>query len=415
MKTLYRPTGFKELQLIVDAYFKKFPPRLEWQPIFYPVLNKEYACEIASKWNTKDEFGDYLGFVTAFDISDEEFSKYEVQNVGASHHNELWVPAEKLEDFNTAITSKIRLVDVFIGENFKGFKDYNFIDILYCELNIYEIRLNHFLATKSRTVLPFDYFDPDSADDYEVQRLKADFEVLRKKAESIHSVHEAVDFLIEECLTEAYIQKIKDEININPMKRQINNHFGINMLLRNLFFYSGNEKLVESIREDKTALGARFGERGEGIIENILWRRLNNCEFPNAANKSKMEAIQKQVDDFHAQFFADRGLIMEKMTFDDWEPYLDEYGEAREKNNIYELGKRIEFLSYNFTEDQVERYMIVEEKENYREKYFEKSLILANVEEENLPTLKLLKDTYFNFYEVVEKLKEHYETQHTKL
>ena len=128
-----------------------------------------------------------------------------------------------------------------------------------------------------------------------------------------------------------------------------------------------------------------------------------------------MEAIQKQVDDFHAQFFADRGLVMEKMTFDDWEPYLDAYGEAREKNNIFELERRIEFLSYNFTVDQVERYMAVEEKENYREKYFEKSLILANVEEENLPTLKLLKDTYFNFYEVVEKLKEHYETQNTKL
>ncbi|MBK5721430.1 hypothetical protein JGH11_11150 [Dysgonomonas sp. Marseille-P4677] len=62
--TLYRPVGLKELQLIIDLDFKAFPPRLEWQPIFYPVLNQEYAEQIAEKWNTKDEFSGYCGIVT---------------------------------------------------------------------------------------------------------------------------------------------------------------------------------------------------------------------------------------------------------------------------------------------------------------------------------------------------------------
>ena len=44
--TLYRPIGIKELQLLIDLDFKAFPPRLEWQPIFYPVMNQEYAEQI---------------------------------------------------------------------------------------------------------------------------------------------------------------------------------------------------------------------------------------------------------------------------------------------------------------------------------------------------------------------------------
>ncbi|MEJ5138021.1 MULTISPECIES: hypothetical protein [Acinetobacter] len=40
---LYRPIGLFEYQLIAKSGFKNFPPRLYWQPIFYPVLNQKYA------------------------------------------------------------------------------------------------------------------------------------------------------------------------------------------------------------------------------------------------------------------------------------------------------------------------------------------------------------------------------------
>ena len=49
--TLYRPVGSKELELINESDWKKFPPRLYWQPVFYPVLNEEYAIQIARDWN----------------------------------------------------------------------------------------------------------------------------------------------------------------------------------------------------------------------------------------------------------------------------------------------------------------------------------------------------------------------------
>ena len=56
---LYRPVGQKELDLIKESGFKKFPARLERQPIFYPVMRQAYAAQIALGWNTKEEFSGY--------------------------------------------------------------------------------------------------------------------------------------------------------------------------------------------------------------------------------------------------------------------------------------------------------------------------------------------------------------------
>lgn len=117
--TLYRPVGEKEMILIIESGFKEFPPRLEWQPIFYPVLNEEYASEIAEKWNTRDEAGNYLGFVTQFDVLEEVTAQYPAQNVGARNHNELWVPSEQLDSFNKAIVGNIKVTQVFIGDDFE--------------------------------------------------------------------------------------------------------------------------------------------------------------------------------------------------------------------------------------------------------------------------------------------------------
>ena len=44
---LFRPVGPKELPLIAASNYREFPPRLPEQPIFYPVLNEEYARQIA--------------------------------------------------------------------------------------------------------------------------------------------------------------------------------------------------------------------------------------------------------------------------------------------------------------------------------------------------------------------------------
>ena len=116
--TLYRPTGANELGRIIDSAMKRFPPRLFWQPIFYPVLNIEYAIEIAEGWNMRDRESDGAGFVTAFEIPDSYFKTFQVQTVGLGHHKELWVPAEQLEEFNEQILNGIRIEKAFMGKKF---------------------------------------------------------------------------------------------------------------------------------------------------------------------------------------------------------------------------------------------------------------------------------------------------------
>lgn len=116
---LYRPVGISELELIKQSGMTKFPPRLQEQPIFYPVLNRKYACQIAREWNTQSPPG-YAGFVTEFDVDDEYISKFEAKTVGAFVHKELWIPAEELDDFNKHIIGKIKIIESYYGANYKG-------------------------------------------------------------------------------------------------------------------------------------------------------------------------------------------------------------------------------------------------------------------------------------------------------
>lgn len=108
--TLYRPVGPHELKLIEDSGWKKFPPRLPEQPIFYPVMNEEYAIQIARDWNVPASGS---GFVTRFSVRKEFIDKFEIQNVGGENHNELWIPAEQLDQFNENIVGDIEVTREF--------------------------------------------------------------------------------------------------------------------------------------------------------------------------------------------------------------------------------------------------------------------------------------------------------------
>ena len=109
---LYRPVGSKELELIKKSNYRRFPPRLVEQPIFYPVLNEQYATEIASSWNVKYN-EDHRGYVTKFEVDDQYCGQFEVHQVGGPHHKELWVPAEKLNEFNEHIIGEIHIISEF--------------------------------------------------------------------------------------------------------------------------------------------------------------------------------------------------------------------------------------------------------------------------------------------------------------
>ena len=110
---LFRPVGQREYELIEAAGFRRFPPRLPEQPFFYPMTNEEYATQIAGDWNTKDEISGYSGYVLRFRVPSEFLSKYAVHTVGASMHQEYWIPAAELEELNDRIDGVIELITCF--------------------------------------------------------------------------------------------------------------------------------------------------------------------------------------------------------------------------------------------------------------------------------------------------------------
>jgi len=116
---LYRPVGLQELEFIYDSGMQAFPVHLPQQPIFYPVLNLEYARQTASDWNAKN--GQLAGYVTEFKVEDDYISQFETHRVGNSEHQEFWIPAEEMEKFNQHILGHIKVVDAHFGDAFQGF------------------------------------------------------------------------------------------------------------------------------------------------------------------------------------------------------------------------------------------------------------------------------------------------------
>ncbi len=110
---LYRPVGQKEFELVAQTGFRSFPPRLQGQPIFYPVANEEYATYIARDWNTKDATSGFTGYVLRFSIRSEYLAQFERKKVGSAIALEYWIPAERLDELNREIVGLIEVLAQF--------------------------------------------------------------------------------------------------------------------------------------------------------------------------------------------------------------------------------------------------------------------------------------------------------------
>lgn len=108
--TLYRPTGPRELALVAASGYRRWPPRLPDQPIFYPVTNEHYAVTIARDWNVP---ASGQGFVTRFQVRKDFMDRYPVHQVGGADHTEWWIPAEELESMNDQIVGVIEVLTRF--------------------------------------------------------------------------------------------------------------------------------------------------------------------------------------------------------------------------------------------------------------------------------------------------------------
>lgn len=113
---LWRSVGRAELERVEASGWRAFPSRLAHQPFFYPVIREAYAVQIARDWNTKDAASGYAGYATRFRVRSDFLARFPVQTAGARIHQEYWIPAEQMDDFNRAIVGEIEVVAQFHGE-----------------------------------------------------------------------------------------------------------------------------------------------------------------------------------------------------------------------------------------------------------------------------------------------------------
>ena len=116
---LYRSVGLQELALIYDSGMKAFPAGLPQQPIYYLVLQLDYARQTAREWNANR--GALAGYVTQVKVEDEYIDQFEEHAVGESQYRELWIPAEEMAEFNKHVVGHIKVVEAHFGDLFQGF------------------------------------------------------------------------------------------------------------------------------------------------------------------------------------------------------------------------------------------------------------------------------------------------------
>jgi hypothetical protein len=105
--TLWRPTGPEELALVEESGWTAWPPRLPDQPIFYPVLNEDYATRIARDWNVR---ASGVGYVTRFAVERAFLDRYDVHQADGQTILEYWIPAEDLAELNSHLVGRIEVV-----------------------------------------------------------------------------------------------------------------------------------------------------------------------------------------------------------------------------------------------------------------------------------------------------------------
>jgi len=105
--------GQAEFDLIRASGFRAFPPRSTQQPFFYPVTKEDYAIRIACNWNPKDPNSGLVGYVLRVRANSTFLDTYEVHTVGDSRHQEYWIPAADIEEFNSNIVGLIEIISEY--------------------------------------------------------------------------------------------------------------------------------------------------------------------------------------------------------------------------------------------------------------------------------------------------------------
>jgi ribA/ribD-fused uncharacterized protein len=241
---LFRPVGPKGLELIAASGFREFPLRLPGQPIFYPVLNEEYARQIARDWNVP---ASSAGYVNLFVLQKEFASRYSIRTVGASIHQELWIPAEDLLELNRNIVGLIEVI-----AEFKPMKKIFFYRITgpYGEFSNFS---PHSVELKCRIW-------PTSEHYFQAQKFSG-----TEHEEAVRRAKSPMMAARMGCSRERPLRADWEAVKDQLMREAVWAKFNQHAKLRSLLLSTGDAELAEHTVNDRY-----WGDGGDGTGENRL-------------------------------------------------------------------------------------------------------------------------------------------------
>lgn len=356
MITLYKLTSEKELLGIGKTLFKEFISDIPLH--FHTVIIPDPIPEPGM-------------FLVKCEIQENTISNFKRLENG-----ELMVETDRIPLFNTLIKDKIKIVDYF-GHTKEFEKE--ILEVLEKEERFFKIRLDTFLETNDHTIIPYDYLDQQIDYDNDISEQNEEDTSIQydEKRSEINTVEEAVGFLINEELSEDTINEIRNR-SLASKFDEMGGLFGLGMYLRNVFIYPNkNEKFLQHLKTYDPQYQVSRGEFGEGIIEDLLWRKLNHCLIKDES-KNKIAELKKE--EFKEETF--------------WGNYIKE-----------------QLLSYNLADEVIREYLDLEDKkdsdeENFEFYYYEQKRILAGISNCERSVYDQLSRDYFTVRDLIEKLKQ---------
>lgn len=387
--TFYILLTLKDLQFLAENSFTKLP--FNEIPVAF---KKEELIQYAEKVND-----DTNGiFITAkVECNTDRFNDYKVSSLDESLTEFEGFSKVMTERINYSLLDKVKLDDVF-GKNIEEPDHSEIKTIIEDEMYFSERRMEIFLETHSREIILPDFFKEDAEEKQEprdfsdeevrqqIKKTLAEEEIslkkIKEKTRTLNTVEEAVDYLVREDLSPKAISQIKNisyAARLDHLKGDFGFHFGFGMYLRNIFFHrNNNQELYKDLEKYQTHVLFNHGEFGEGIIYDALWRKLNDCKTTKE-NIKRISDIREQLKtETDADFF--------------W---------------ISEI--KIRMLSYNFRNEEIEKYLDLEsksdhDKDNFYEYYYQQKAVLAKLNDEERKTFETLKQDYFSIRKIMDKL-----------
>ncbi|OCA71209.1 hypothetical protein [Chryseobacterium arthrosphaerae] len=356
MITLYKLTSEKELLGIGKTLFKEFISDIPLH--FHTVIIPDPIPEPGM-------------FLVKCEIQENTISNFKRLENG-----ELMVETDRIPLFNTLIKDKIKIVDYF-GHTKEFEKEIP--EVLEKEERFFKIRLDTFLETNDHTIIPYDDLDQQIDYDNDISEQNEEDTSIQydEKRSEINTVEEAVDFLINEELSEDTINEIRNR-SLASKFDEMGGLFGLGMYLRNVFIYPNkNEKFLQHLKTYDPQYQVSRGEFGEGIIEDLLWRKLNHSLIKDES-KNKIAELKKE--EFKEETF--------------WGNYIKE-----------------QLLSYNLADEVIREYLDLKDKkdsdeENFELYYYEQKRILAGISKGERSVYDQLSRDYFTVRDLIEKLKQ---------